>query len=65
MHNFIMEVLRVRPPVAIPFPRLALKDFKVDNIHIEKGSQIILSYMSNHYDPVAYDNPKEFDMNRK
>jgi len=71
-NNIINESLRLKPPVAIIFPRVTGKDFvyeqKVNGIDksilVKKGTHVIISTHMGNRDKTVFENPNTFDPNR-
>ena len=61
---FLKETLRIATPVIGVFPRKALKDHYLGDLHIRKGDIVLLDYMYNHYNPTYFDNVDDFKPER-
>ena len=57
----IKETLRKSTPVVGIFPRLALKDHKLQDISVRKGDLVDIEYFYNHYNKDYFGNPDKFD----
>jgi len=61
---FVKETLRMSTPVLGVFPRKALKDHKIGDIHVRKGDIVNLDFMFNHFNPVHFENVDDFNPER-
>ena len=64
MHAFLKEVLRIGPPITWMIPRRALKNHKIIDIEISKGTNVALQFFAPHVNPKYYKNPEQFDPDR-
>jgi len=61
---FLKETLRVNTPVIGVFPRKAVRDHQLKDIHVKKGDVINLEYHYNHHNPAYFDNVDDFEPER-
>jgi len=61
---FIKEVLRYYPPAPGILPRRAIKDHKIGDIMIKKGTILFPTFIANHFNPRFFENPNEFNPER-
>ena len=61
---FIAEVLRMASVAPFALPRLASKDFEFHGYMIRKGTSIMPSLYSMHYDPKVFPGPEKFQPER-
>jgi len=61
--DFIEECLRFEAPVKVSY-RLALEDTRVGNVDVPAGTIVAVALMAASNDPVKFENPEVFDMER-
>ena len=61
---FIAELLRIASVGPFGLPRLVSEDFKFHGYFIRKGTSIIPSIYSTHYDPNVFSEPNKFQPER-
>eukprot|EP00331_Platyophrya_macrostoma_P010168 CAMPEP_0176430014 /NCGR_PEP_ID=MMETSP0127-20121128/14018_1 /TAXON_ID=938130 /ORGANISM="Platyophrya macrostoma, Strain WH" /LENGTH=513 /DNA_ID=CAMNT_0017811857 /DNA_START=15 /DNA_END=1556 /DNA_ORIENTATION=- len=64
MHAFLKEVLRIAPPITYMIHRQAIKDHKLLDIDIPKGTGLSIAYFAQHVNSKYYKNPEQFDPDR-
>jgi cytochrome P450 len=62
--NVIKENLRLQPPAALIFSRMAEQDLEFEGQIIPKGSRVGLNIYGIHHSPLIWDQPEEFNPDR-
>lgn len=63
LRPFLEETLRMFPPVAF-LSRVALERDEVDGHTVEPGDRVLISIIGIHQNPVAWESPREFRLER-
>jgi pimeloyl-[acyl-carrier protein] synthase len=64
IESAIEETLRYDPPTQAPSPQIALEDVKIGDRTIRKGERVSVLFGATNRDPVRFENPDRFDINR-
>lgn len=64
LDRFVNELLRLYNPSAFSNTRIAIKNFKLGDIKISKGTQIAIPWGMRTASEVCFDNASKFDINR-
>jgi len=61
LNAFIKETLRMATPINECFPRKAIRDHYLKDIHIRKGDVVNLDFYYNHFNPAYFKDPETFN----
>ncbi|MCJ1348478.1 hypothetical protein MMC31_006710 [Peltigera leucophlebia] len=64
INQVVKETMRWRPVTPLAFPHAASADDTINDMHIPKGSTIILNVWGLHHDPIRFPSPDVFDPDR-
>ncbi len=64
MNRFVEELLRIEPPVRA-LSRMTTEEVELGGTTLPKGAHLLLMYASANDQPDIFENPREFDMQRK
>jgi cytochrome P450 len=59
------EVLRYEPPVQVTLPRVAFTETTIGGVELRAGEQVCGLLAGAHRDPSRYENPDDFDIQRR
>lgn len=60
---FVDELLR-HTPIALSSVRIAREDAELGGLTIPAGTQVVVNFAAANRDPLVYDEPERFDVNR-
>ena len=64
LNNFLKEALRMFAAVALGFPRVATKNFKLGKYKIYKGTGLLMMFSGPQYNSENFEDPYEFKVDR-
>jgi cytochrome P450 len=64
MNRFVEELLRIEPPVR-GLSRMTTKEVQLGGKTLPEGAHLLLMYASANDEPEIFENPRQFDMDRK
>ena len=64
LHAVLKETLRFYTPAPFTFPRVAIKDHMLGDLHIKKGVNVRPDFMPMFFDDKYFDNPTQFNPSR-
>lgn len=64
IHAFLKETLRVATPTGILVARDAAESHYIEDVYVKKGMIVNMAMITNNYNPLIYQDPYRFNLNR-